>query len=156
MILDVGCGDEPKGDVNVDLFTETLQANIQNKDVTKTKVDIVADGNYLPFKDNSFEKVVSYHVIEHSKTPFKFLKELVRVSKNEVELKCPHRLSWAAKAPYHVSFFNKTWFNKACELLNPKVKKYSVMATLETAVKIGYFALPFVRPHEIVLTIKKY
>ncbi|WP_287584907.1 methyltransferase domain-containing protein [Candidatus Borrarchaeum sp.] len=105
MILDVGCGDEPKGDINVDLFIKTchLPAGVylRNKDVTKTKADIVADGNYLPFRADTFDKVISYHVIEHTKTPFKFIKELVRVSKDEIEVKCPHKLSGTAKAPYH-------------------------------------------------------
>ena len=152
VILDVGCGDDAKGDINVDLSLNTMQIIRNQKKSIRTSVNIVADGNYLPFKNNSFDKVMSHHVIEHTKTPFKFLSELIRVSKNEVEIKCPHKLSRDAKTAYHVSFFNKTWFGKACEALSPEIR-YSVKVTLDMF-KIGYLTFPFTRPDEITVRIR--
>jgi SAM-dependent methyltransferase len=48
----------------------------------KMKVDIVANGDDLPFKDESVDFVISSHVIEHFFDPIKALKEWYRVIKS--------------------------------------------------------------------------
>lgn len=45
------------------------------------KVDIVAEGDDLPFKDNTFDYVISSHVIEHYFDPIKAMKEWYRIIK---------------------------------------------------------------------------
>jgi SAM-dependent methyltransferase len=45
----------------------------------KAKVDIVADGGHLPFKDNEYDYVISSHVIEHFFDPIAVLEEWMRV-----------------------------------------------------------------------------
>lgn len=45
------------------------------------KVDIVSEGDDLPFKDNTLDYVISSHVIEHYFDPIKALKEWDRVIK---------------------------------------------------------------------------
>lgn len=51
--LNVGCGDRPiDGFVNVDLFAARF-------------ADVLADGERLPFSDDSFDEVVTSHVLEH-------------------------------------------------------------------------------------------
>lgn len=45
-------------------------------------------GKVLPFKDNSFDAVISIAVLEHVKDPFLCAKEIVRVLKPEGELIC--------------------------------------------------------------------
>lgn len=45
----------------------------------KLKVDIVAEGDELPFKDNTWDFVISSHVIEHFFDPVKAIKEWLRV-----------------------------------------------------------------------------
>ena len=45
------------------------------------KVDIVSEGDDLPFKDNTLDYVISSHVIEHYFDPIKALKEWNRVIK---------------------------------------------------------------------------
>jgi len=149
--LDVGCGSYPTGDVNVDLFVNTLQGHFSG--ITMTKADIIADGNYLPFKTNTFDKVVSRQTIEHTITPFCFLKELIRVSNHEVEITCPHRFSRHSKLPYHVSYFNKKWFDKACSLLNLR-RNFRITTNLELF-KIWRIVLPLVRPYDLVVRIFK-
>ena len=44
-------------------------------------VDLLADGQVLPFKDQTFDSVVSSHTVEHFPDPVKALRECVRVLK---------------------------------------------------------------------------
>jgi len=75
--LDVGCGDRPKGDVNLDRFF-----------YGKWKNFIIGDAHYLPFKNETFNKVYSKHCLEHFENPPKFFKDARRVLKNDGVLEC--------------------------------------------------------------------
>jgi ubiquinone/menaquinone biosynthesis C-methylase UbiE len=76
-ILDVGCGDRPVGDVNLDRFY-----------YGKWKNFIIAEVHYLPFKNNMFEKIHSKHCLEHFENPLKFFQEAKRVLKEGGALEC--------------------------------------------------------------------
>ena|GEM_PF-1793944 len=76
-VLDVGCGDVPKGDVNVDLFFYVKCQNF-----------VIAEAHHLPFKNGVFGKVYSKHCLEHLENPLKFFKEVKRVLKNGATLEC--------------------------------------------------------------------
>lgn len=52
-------------------------------------VDVVANGDNLPFPDRSFDFVISSHVIEHFFDPIKAIKEWIRVSRKYVYIICP-------------------------------------------------------------------
>lgn len=92
-ILDVGCGDKPKGDVNFDLYTgmsphftdETHQQIVTKK--IPNFVQCAADS--LPFKGDSFLVVRAHHLLEHCKYPFNVLKEFHRVASNIVVVEVP-------------------------------------------------------------------
>lgn len=43
----------------------------------------------LPFRDDSFDEVVSFHLLEHLETPLITLREMVRVSKSFVTIVVP-------------------------------------------------------------------
>jgi ubiquinone/menaquinone biosynthesis C-methylase UbiE len=81
-ILDIGCGwgrelVRLKNAVGVDVclpFLRTARNYVKN-DV------ILADANYLPFKENTFDFVVMSEVIEHLANPMKVLSEIKRVLK---------------------------------------------------------------------------
>lgn len=83
MILDVGCGASPKGDVNVDLH---FKYPCQNG---KIRMDICADAHYLPFRNRVFSKVIAFEVLEHLKNPYGALLEFKRVAKHEILLTVP-------------------------------------------------------------------
>lgn len=55
------------------------------------KVDLVAPGDDLPFKDDVVDFVLASHVIEHFPDPIKALKEWVRVARKFVLVVVPHR-----------------------------------------------------------------
>jgi SAM-dependent methyltransferase len=121
--LDVGCGNEKTalGEVNVDFFREgqNVQMKTQMKgasvDPHKISNFVVADASYLPFKDDAFNVVFSSHVIEHCQDPFAMYKELCRVSKRKIIIRCPHRRGSGAKRPFHVSFLDEKWFKEAAD-----------------------------------------
>ena len=52
-------------------------------------VDVVAPGNRLPFADNSYDFVISSHVIEHFFDPIGALKEWGRVARKYLFIICP-------------------------------------------------------------------
>ncbi len=52
-----------------------------NKTLEPAKVHVVASGDNLPFKDESFDYVVNSHVVEHFFDPIKTIKEWFRVIK---------------------------------------------------------------------------
>ena len=80
--LQIGCGwDKMDNTVNIDKASEV-------------KPDIVVDiEKGLPFPDNSFDKIFSYHCLEHIRPEYwKFvLNEIFRIAKNEcvLEMKLP-------------------------------------------------------------------
>lgn len=78
--LNLGMGSDKKiGYINVDIEKEFYYMNEQNKTVL-VKPDVVADFEEpLPFKDNSFDEIICFEVIEHIKNHLQFLKEIKRV-----------------------------------------------------------------------------
>ena len=78
LILDVGAGFRPIYYSNV--------VNLEVKDYPTT--DVLGVGDRLPFKDDSFEGVISIAVLEHVKDPFLCAREIARVLKPGGWLKC--------------------------------------------------------------------
>lgn len=54
-------------------------------------VDVIADGDVLPFKDDAADFVFASHVIEHFPDPIKALREWRRVARRYVVVVVPHR-----------------------------------------------------------------
>jgi len=106
MILDVGCGWNPKGNVNVDLF---LHRSIPERSYEqkiyfeyKKRLDriqeienfICCDVHFLPFRKNSFDRVICNHLLEHCGVRLiEACDELLRVTKRELFLSVPSQFS---------------------------------------------------------------
>lgn len=126
MILDVGCGHQPKGNINVDLYLKNTQHRSfdqrKNNDYNlnlHTKNLINADCLFLPFKDKSFKIVYSSHLIEHIENTHNFIKELLRICNFKLIIKCPHRIIDNQKIKInHKHSFNIKWFKKYFEKRN--------------------------------------
>jgi len=102
--LDIGCGANPKGNVNVDLFITKYAKRNTNLRLMKIPNLIKADIHFLPFKDKTFNYSFCYHVLEHIEVKFiPALKELIRVTKHILEIELPHRFDGYLK--YHNKYF---------------------------------------------------
>lgn len=142
MILDVGCGPCKRGDIGIDR-------------IPYEGVDFVIDleKSPLPFPDNTFDKVISHHFLEHMHNPEKVLVDMVRVSKRQIYIVVPHRWGkWAwsksnTKHPYgHRCVFHRGWFVKFAH-------KYNL------GFHVGYTYMPFLwclqRPCELKVLLLK-
>jgi len=159
LILDVGCGTSPHGDVNVDLHPEATmhrsrtQAKMRPINTATTPNFVKADAHYLPFRSNSFHTVVSHHTIEHVGNPVAMLKEMLRIAKRTVVVVCPHRFAErAGVVKAHKHFFNKRWFVGVLRALNVPV--FEVNYTLWRC--FPHVSVPIVRfPREMSIKILK-
>lgn len=89
MILDVGCGGSPCGDVNCDLLQaegDRMWDQIPQKINNFVKCDVRA----LPFKSNAFSHVHCSHLIEHLEDEWEGINELLRVSCGSVKVIVPY------------------------------------------------------------------
>jgi len=126
MILDVGCGTQPKGDVNIDFFRSGFNpqtgGQVEGEFMSPSKIEnfVVADAMHLPFKDKSFNVVFSSHTIEHVQNPLLMLREMCRVAKKKIVVRCPHRKGSGAIMPYHINYFDEDWFKNASNSLGVK------------------------------------
>jgi hypothetical protein len=120
-LLDVGCGHRPTGDVNVDLFPEASGHRCVdqrvNDDVALHVHEIPnfvkADACSLPFRNGAFKSSYTWHLIEHLPDPEMFLRELMRVSVEKVEVRCPNGEHVSCKGetkPLHLHDFSLEWF----------------------------------------------
>lgn len=91
MLLDVGCGAHPIGDVNCDLMVPLSDLK-WNQDPHWISNFVKADVRYLPFQSRSFDVVHCSHVLEHLVDLGEGLAELKRVSRGSVAVILPFGL----------------------------------------------------------------
>ena len=79
-VLEIGSGHNPniRSDVLCDKFIDDDEQR-GGKIVTDRPI-VEADGQFLPFADNSFDYVICLHVLEHVEDPEYLLSEMMRVS----------------------------------------------------------------------------
>ena len=97
--LDFGCGERRQR------FKEGLESlgyTSVGIDIFGLAPDILADAHCLPFKDESFDLIMSSAVFEHLKNPFVAMKELHRVAKPNAKIV----LSISFTEPFHISYFH--------------------------------------------------
>jgi len=102
--LDVGCGDRPKGTINLDLYkaeTKDLQGYRGKVNPKNTSNFVQGSIYFLPFKNNAVDITLCHHTLEHLIHPEEAIKELLRVSSSHVEIVVPFR--------YHEIIQNWFW-----------------------------------------------
>jgi SAM-dependent methyltransferase len=75
-MLDLGCGDKDFQDV-----CRHTNLDYVGLDYSGARPDLLGDAHALPFKDESFDFVVSFAVLEHLRYPFVAMREAFRVLK---------------------------------------------------------------------------
>ena len=85
--------------INIDVSKHDSPDDVYNREQKRfghnvRKVDVVASGDNLPFEDESFDFVISSHVLEHFFDPVKALKEWYRVIKPDgyIFMIIPHKM----------------------------------------------------------------
>ena len=160
MILDIGCGHLPRGDINVDFsIKKTGHRSLNQKIIKDHDLDtkaipnfICASSEYLPFQDNIFEEVLSHHVLEHT-NGHKTFNEMVRVSKSKIFIVCPNQVGCSDKRKYLHKFpVNLTWFYgmaKKHRLLIQEIRYSNYL-------NIPHTYIPLIRiPNEITFKARK-
>ena len=112
MILDVGCGNRPRGTVNIDLYLGPTEHTEEPIQLHKTPNLVHATAEALPFRDKSFDLVFSDNLLEHLSDPLAALREFLRVGRR-VRAIVPHRFSPGAHRSIHRAYLDRPWFEEA-------------------------------------------
>lgn len=81
ILLDLGCGLKPFRNIYSKYVDRYIGIDIPSSPHDKSKIDIYATGLTLPFKNSTFDIVLSTEVMEHVSDPKLFLDEIHRVLK---------------------------------------------------------------------------
>lgn len=164
--LDLGCGNrKEKGAIGVDISHNT-------------KADIICDLNKFPycFRDNQFDFVLCYDILEHLTDTLKVMQEIHRISKNRgiVKIRVPHYACyWGWSDPTHRKLFSpfsfehflerkpfKHYTSVCFELLERKIDFHRLFRHLgieflanRFLVRYEQFFAFIIRPHNIHLTL---
>jgi len=123
MILDVGCGSKPRGDVNLDLGP-TVLARDSGK---HTRANIYASSTMLPFRDDSFSIVHFVGLLHHIKNPLVAWREMVRVCSGIIVGEEPSKFNIHAYLDKYHAFhgFSKRQMIRLCR--DPRLMEYRVL-----------------------------
>ncbi len=84
LVLEIGSGNRPRPRSNI-LVDRYPADSTERAGGEAVQIDsrpfVVADGMALPFKDKSFDYVITSHTLEHVPDPRKFVSELMRVAR---------------------------------------------------------------------------
>lgn len=131
--LNLGCGEfKKKGYINLDYYSVS-------------EPDIRHDLNRFPypFEDNEFDLIEASHILEHLNDPFKVMKELHRISKNNalIIIRVPH-FSRGFTHPEHKRGFDVSF----PYYFNPSFKAGYQGFTLKCEkMKFSWFAQPYLK-----------
>ncbi|SHE84429.1 class I SAM-dependent methyltransferase [Pedobacter caeni] len=81
-VLEIGGGNypHPRANVVVDKYVDSNYHRSGNIKVYPHQKFVLAEGESLPFEDQSFDYIICCHVLEHVDDPIAFLKEQTRVA----------------------------------------------------------------------------
>lgn len=76
-VLDIGSGQNP-------IYQKLMKGTIINLDMKKTgKNHVIGDADFLPFRKNSFDKIIIVNSLYYFKNPFKVLESISRLLKKD-------------------------------------------------------------------------
>ena len=124
-VLDVGSGNKPRGDVNVDL---SHGSSSQKK---RANNFVIADAEFLPFRDEAFDVAFSAFTIEQVKEPFLMLKEMCRVAKRKTIVRYSYKLGSGARAHNLPSFLMKNGSRTQLQHLVLKASSLPIVSIIQ-------------------------
>lgn len=168
MWLDLGCGGSPRGDVNLDLFTDDDSPHTtQLIDPKEINNFVIGSADLLSFRTNSMWGVSGYHLIEHLLVPTTCLADMARVAIKWLIIAVPnhpmftehhsHYYSWskvsleALLSEYGEVVYSETrfmWWNSKRVLRI--IKKIPILAFR----RIAYHLLNFLFGLEIIVVVE--
>lgn len=111
-VLEVGCGRGLLAD-KLSAKNKVTACDIVISDELKKRFPAVkfetANIEELPFKDNSYDVVISTHTLEHVKDLSKSVAELRRVAKNQLIIVVPRQRPYKYTFSLHTQFFPYKW-----------------------------------------------
>jgi SAM-dependent methyltransferase len=142
-LLDIGCGEKPYKSLFKNI-TEYIGIDFKNYSINKDFTggvpeaffaDDYLDTFVLPYKDQSFDNVVAFQVLEHHKNPTKMISEAVRILKpgGYILMTVPF-LAGIHEEPYDYQRITRYGFNELfsknnCEIVEIK-QQGSVFSTI--------------------------
>jgi ubiquinone/menaquinone biosynthesis C-methylase UbiE len=120
-MLDIGCGDIPRGDVNCDLHQECKAEEYgywqdRHMEAKKNPNFIQCDMTHLPFQDKSFDIVYACQVLEHVPDYITALQEMIRVASKLIFISVPS-VELEFFPTHHFHFFHPRTFQNLCRHL---------------------------------------
>lgn len=84
LFLEIGAANPEQTKAHKNIFDRLiiLDLSFERLDKSTGSIAVSADAQYLPFKDNSFDGIVTHHVIEHIDNDSLFLREIKRTLKS--------------------------------------------------------------------------
>lgn len=102
-ILEIGSGGNPVREATVllDKYLDDTHGHRHGQRIRINRPFVQGDGEILPFKSKSFDKVIARHVIEHAINVEAFLNEMERIS-NRGYIECPS-IVWEFMQPFRTN-----------------------------------------------------
>jgi len=125
-LLDVGCGEKPYHHIYSHHVRSYIGVDLPEGN---SSADVHADALNLPFKDGSFDTVVSFQVMEHVKEPHTMVREVTRILSpgGHAIVSAPH--IWGLhEVPNDYFRFTEYGFRHLFESNNLEVVKIQAMA----------------------------
>jgi ubiquinone/menaquinone biosynthesis C-methylase UbiE len=125
LILDIGCGGDPQGNVNLDLNLGQSIHHNYDYNVREISNFVRSSASRLPFRCEVFDGVVCSHTLEHLTVPTIGLSEVYRVVKHMAILRVPNIRVLKEAQPEHLFSWSVDSFRNFCSLEFPLVKTWA-------------------------------
>ena len=151
LIIDLGCGATPAGDVNIDL----------NPSWSFAKNFILASAEKMPIRSNIASLLVTSHLLEHVLNPFEVLSEIKRVT-NKAIIRVPnnpvifetenHLYSWSRDSFQHL--LRKIWDEVEVNIQTRYSNDFFKTRLYTIVSKTGHFEKPLLRILSVILQLE--
>lgn len=141
-VLDIGCGSKPYYPFFKEKTDEYIGIDIFGNDY----VDCIAVGEYLPFKSNYFDIIISTQVLYRVDDPIKFIGDVYRCLKEDgvVILSTPCIWSTDGGRWYYTKHGLKILFDKFNKVeINPNCYSFGTLFTMMNLYWIKLINIPF-------------